>query len=119
MQTAAGSGSPTSTRSDMAEIARDRSSARIDCLVQVASQSDNACQCFTGLPATGLDEPAGKQAALGLDLADSSFPFFTDCTECFPVLGIVLRSVFGAARGSCAKLEIPMVATNHTVRKGF
>lgn len=86
MQTAAGSGSPTSTRSDMAEIARDRSSARIDCLVQVASQSDNACQCFTGLPATGLDEPAGKQAALGLDLADK-FPFFYRLYGVLPCLG--------------------------------
>ena len=59
----------------MAEIARDRSSARIECLIQAVSQSDNACQCFTGLPPRGLDGPAGKQAARRLDLS-VKFPFF-------------------------------------------
>ena len=86
MQTAAGSGSPTSTRSDMVEIARDRSSARTECLVQVASQSDNAWQCFTGLPPRGLDEPAGKQAARGLDLP-TKFPFFHRLYGVLPCLG--------------------------------
>ena len=86
MQTAAGSGSPTSTRSDMAEIARDQSSARTDCLIQVASQSDNAWQCFTGLPARGLDGLAGKQAARGLDLP-TKFPFFHRLCGVLPSLG--------------------------------
>ena len=83
----------------MAEIARDRSSARTECLIQAVSQSDNACQCFTGLLPRGLDGPAGKQAARRLDLS-VKFPFFfTVCTGCFPVLGIVLGSVFGGTPG--------------------
>ena len=79
-------GSPTSTRSDMAEIARDRSSARIDCLVQVASQSDNACQCFTGLPPRDLDGLAGKQDGPTRNLA-AKFPFFHRLCGMLPCLG--------------------------------
>ena len=41
MQAAAGIGWVRPTRSDMAEIAKDRSTARMESLVQVASQSDN------------------------------------------------------------------------------
>ena len=34
-----------------------------------------------------------------------SFPLFTDCTGCFPVLGIVLRSVFGGTAGPGERTE--------------
>ena len=39
---------PKLTRSDMAEIASDRSSARMECLVQVVSPSDKGYQWFGG-----------------------------------------------------------------------
>ena len=70
----------------MAEIARDRSSARMECLVQAASQSDNAWQCFTGLPPRDLDGLAGKQAARGLDLA-AKFTFLHRLYGVLPCLG--------------------------------
>ena len=59
----------------MAEIARDRSTARMESLVQMASQSENVQQCFAGLPPRDLDGLAGKQPRPTRDLA-AKFPFF-------------------------------------------
>ena len=69
----------------MAEIAKDRSSARTECLIQVASQSDNAWQCFTGLLPRGLDGLAGKQATRERDLS-TKFPFFHSLYGVLPCL---------------------------------
>ena len=69
---AAGTGSDSPTKADMAEIAPDQSTARMECLFQTASQSDKGYQS-NGLADDHL--AVGKEHIFQLSPANPAFTF--------------------------------------------